>query len=72
MVRYAPLQVLPYTTWLIAPDSADNCATCSGDAEGANEMSYSMGYLRQFCRPFQQDAAATRIFFPDKKVRPSF
>ncbi len=31
-------------------------------------MTYSMGYLRQFCRSFQQNAAATRIFFPDKKV----
>ena len=41
----------------------------SGDAEGANEMTYSMGYLRQFCRPFQQNAATTRIFFPDKKVQ---
>lgn len=30
-------------------------------------MTYSMGYLRQFCRSFQQNAAATRIFFPDKK-----
>ena len=40
----------------------------AGDAEGANEMTYSMGYLRQFCRSFQQNAAATRIFFPDKKV----
>ncbi|DBB02056.1 hypothetical protein WJX77_010807 [Trebouxia sp. C0004] len=39
----------------------------SGDAEGCNEMTYSMGYLRQFCRSFQQNAAATRIFFPDKK-----
>ena len=41
----------------------------TGDAEGANEMTYSMGYLRQFCRSFQQNAAATRIFFPGKKVR---
>lgn len=39
----------------------------SGDGEGQNEMTYSMGYLRQFCRSFQQDAATTRIFFPDKK-----
>lgn len=44
--------------------------TCTaGDAEGANEMTYSMGFLRQFCRSFQQNAAATRIFFPDKQVR---
>ena len=40
----------------------------AGDAEGANEMTYSMGFLRQFCRSFQQNAAATRIFFPDKQV----
>lgn len=39
----------------------------SGDAEGANEMTYSMGFLRQFCRAFQQNAATTRIFFPDKQ-----
>ena len=41
----------------------------AGDAEGANEMTYSMGFLRQFCRSFQQSAAATRIFFPDKQVK---
>ncbi|KAK9844343.1 hypothetical protein WJX74_001039 [Apatococcus lobatus] len=39
----------------------------SGDAEGANEMSYSMGFLRQFCRIFQDQAGSTRIFFPDDK-----
>ena len=42
--------------------------TNSGDGEGQNEMTYSMGYLRQFCRSFQQNAATTRIFFPDKKL----
>eukprot|EP00884_Botryococcus_braunii_P020999 jgi/Botrbrau1/7583/Bobra.0159s0032.1 len=38
-----------------------------GDGEGANEMTYSLGYLRQFCRIFQNEAAQTRIFFPDQK-----
>lgn len=47
----------------------DLASLIAGDAEGANEMTYSMGFLRQFCRSFQQNAAATRIFFPDKKVR---
>jgi hypothetical protein len=28
----------------------------------------SMQYLRQFLRAFQQQAAATRVFFPDEKV----
>ncbi len=42
----------------------------AGDAEGANEMSYSMSFLRQFCRIFQDQAGTTRIFFPDDKVRP--
>lgn len=41
----------------------------AGDAEGANEMSYSMGFLRQFCRIFQDQAGSTRIFFPDDKVK---
>ena len=44
-------------------------ATVAGDAEGANEMTYSLGYLRKFCRMFQDRAAHTRIYFPDKKVR---
>eukprot|EP00891_Asterochloris_glomerata_P008847 jgi/Astpho2/8847/Aster-05482 len=35
-------------------------ASVAGDGEGANEMTYSMQYLRQFCRPFQQGAATTR------------
>lgn len=38
-----------------------------GDAEGANEMTYSAQFLRQFLRAFQAQAAATRVFFPDKK-----
>jgi hypothetical protein len=40
-----------------------------GDGEGGNEMTYSLGYLRQFCRIFQDQAASTRIYFPDQKVR---
>lgn len=39
----------------------------AGDAEGANEMSYSSNYLRQFTRMFMEEAEATRIFFPDDK-----
>jgi len=39
----------------------------AGDAEGANEMTYSSQYLRQFCRVFLEDADHTRIFFPDYK-----
>ena len=35
---------------------------------GANEMTYSLGFLRQFMRIFQQQADTTRIFFPDPKV----
>jgi hypothetical protein len=42
-------------------------AAVAGDAEGANEMTYSLQYLRQFMRAWQQDAATTRIFFPDQK-----
>ena len=49
--------------------SASAPVCTAGDAEGANEMTYSMGFLRQFCRSFQQNAAVTRIFFPDKQVR---
>ena len=39
----------------------------AGDAEGANEMTYSSQHLRQFCRVFKDKskAATTRIFFPD-------
>ena len=37
----------------------------------ALQMTYSMQYLRQFCRPFQQGAATTRVFFPDKKASSS-
>jgi hypothetical protein len=39
----------------------------AGDAEGANEMTYSSRHLRQFCRAFHDGAAKTRIFFPDKE-----
>ena len=44
------------------------CATAAGDGEGANEMSFSLGFLRQYLRIFQDRAASTRIFFPDDKV----
>lgn len=37
-----------------------------GDAEGANEMTMSAQFLRQFLIAFQAQAAATRVFFPDK------
>ena len=43
-----------------------NCLT--GDGEGGNEMTYSLQFLRQYCRIFQGDAAKTRIYFPDQKV----
>lgn len=37
---------------------------------GANEMTYSLQYLRQFMRGWQGEAAGgVRIFFPDAKVR---
>lgn len=39
----------------------------AGDAEGANEMTYSSEYLRSFSRLFLDKADRTRIFFPDKK-----
>ncbi|KAK9814690.1 hypothetical protein WJX72_009846 [[Myrmecia] bisecta] len=42
-------------------------ASVPGDAEGANEMTLSMGFLRQFCRIFQTKADSVRIFFPDEK-----
>lgn len=32
-------------------------------------MTQSMQFLRQFMRAFQQEAASTRIFFPDNKAR---
>lgn len=41
----------------------------AGDGEGANEMTYSLQYLRKFCRSFQDQASSIRIFFPDEKVR---
>jgi hypothetical protein len=42
----------------------------AGDAEGQNEMTYSLEYLRRFLVLFQLSgtAATTRVFFPDKKV----
>lgn len=39
----------------------------AGDGEGANEMTYSAKYLRQYCRLFGDSASTTRIFFPDEK-----
>jgi len=39
----------------------------AGDAEGANEMTLSSNYLRQFTRMFMEEAEVTRIFFPDDK-----
>lgn len=56
----------PCDSCAAASDAA--CGASAGDGEGQNEMTYSLGYLRQFCRSFQQNAASTRIFFPDKKV----
>ena len=44
----------------------------AGDAEGQNEMTYSLEFLRRFLVAFQSggsSAAATRVFFPDKQVR---
>lgn len=43
----------------------------AGDADGCNEMTYSLEYLRKFLIMFQmQDTAqTTRVFFPDKAVR---
>ncbi|GMH42564.1 hypothetical protein BSKO_10483 [Bryopsis sp. KO-2023] len=40
-----------------------------GDGEGANEMSWSMDYLRRFCRMYENQGQAenVRIFFPDQK-----
>lgn len=42
-------------------------AAVAGDDDGAAEMSASLGFLRSFCQPFQQQADTTRIFFPDAK-----
>ncbi len=39
-----------------------------GDDDGCAEMNASLGFLRTFCQPFQQQAANTRIFFPDADV----
>ena len=46
-------------------------SSVSGDAEGANEMNYNMGYLRRYCRVFEilGFADGTRIFFPDQSVQ---
>ncbi|CAG9467554.1 unnamed protein product [Pedinophyceae sp. YPF-701] len=41
-------------------------AAVPGDAEGANEMSYSMDFLRSYVSIFNRDAETTRIYFPDK------
>lgn len=46
---------------------AAGLSSVSGDGEGGNEMTYSLGYLRSFCRIFQDQAATTRIYFPDQK-----
>lgn len=44
----------------------------AGDAEGQNEMTYSLEFLRRFLVVFQlQDTAgSTRVFFPDKQALP--
>lgn len=43
-------------------------SSVSGDAEGANEMNFSLRFLRQFLRgSLEQRAATTRVFFPDDK-----
>lgn len=41
-----------------------------GDAEGQNEMDYSIGYLHRFCRVFEimEIADTVRVFFPEEKV----
>ena len=43
----------------------------AGDAEGQNEMTYSLEFLRRYLVVFQlQDTAGTtRVFFPDKEAR---
>ena len=38
-----------------------------GDEEGANEMTKSSEYLRQYARAFLEVASSTRVFFPDLK-----
>jgi len=38
-----------------------------GDEEGANEMTKSSEYLRQYARAFLDVASSTRVFFPDVK-----
>jgi hypothetical protein len=44
---------------------AAGLAAVAGDAEGANEMTYSQRHLAQFLRAFDRRAATTRVFFPD-------
>ena len=46
-------------------------ASVSGDADGANEMNFSMNYLRRYSRIFEilGKAEATRIFFPEESVK---
>lgn len=48
-----------------------NILHISGDGEGANEMSWSMDYLRRLCRMFENsgEGKAVRVFFPDQKVQ---
>lgn len=43
-------------------------ASVAGDGEGANEMTNSLRFMRQFCRIFQDRANRVRIFFPDQQV----
>ena len=38
-----------------------------GDEEGANEMTKSSEYLRQYARMFLDAASTSRVFFPDVK-----
>jgi hypothetical protein len=45
-------------------------SSVAGDAEGQNEMTYSLEFLRKFLVMFQLEgtSATTRVFFPDKQV----
>lgn len=50
------------------------CKRCTvlssaGDDDGCAEFNASLNHLRTFCQVFQQQAAKTRIFFPDQSVR---
>ncbi len=42
-------------------------ASSQGDGEGQNEMNASMDYLRKTLVGFQDQAATTRVFFPDQQ-----